>query len=404
MKKVFIGVLAALMLFAFVACDNNAPSVELTNPVVRLYQDEDNVVEYLVNEVPTVDDFVIMAQRADGSVFQVAADDLRIISQNTATAGEDATVASIAYNLGYMVAPVNVKATVYGVEKVEAEYTGSDFDTYYVGYTSTNPEDGRLANDVFHKSQYTVTVTYDTDQTRVLESNEYVVTTIADMATGTAKTATIIVDLNKDGAADSDASTSTATVSNLVIVSDPIRSLAIELAEDVNGDVTEFIAGEDAGTAPTAADFKVTGTYASGKTAVTSNVTLSYITDTLEEGDFPESGTFTVRATAKDNTAIFVEQSFSVTANYVKNFTINNIAGLAPGAVVNATTQTVNWAGTPPANTTYTVVASPSAMPTDAVPGNSYKFVFTLEGHPEADPVVALISCVSGSGTSSTEQ
>ena len=391
-KTILIGLMAAMMLFAFTACENNAPATELTNPVVRLYQD--NEVEYLVNEVPAAEDFVIMGQRADGSVFQISADDISLSSVSTGAAGDDQTVAKATYDLGVYADPISLTATVYAVEKVEAEYNGASFDQYYAGYTSTEPEDGRLANDVFHKSQYTVTVTYDTDQTRTLAADEYLVTTIADTAVTEKATATIALDLNKDGKQDDAASedAKTATVDDLVIVSDPLESLSIALAEKADGTVREFYAGKEAGTA-VPADFEVTGHYTSGKEIVETKATVAYDTTTLTDNtDFPASGSFTVKATVGTVTAT---QSFAVTQNYIKSFEVKVAASLPAGAIVDAEASNVSWASgsAPEGVTTYTVISSPSSMPVTAVPGNSYAFTFSLQGYPEAGTVVKLIQC-----------
>ena len=391
-KTILVALIAVAMLFAFTACDNSAPSEELMNPVVRIYQAEGNDVSYLVNEVPEFSDFVVMAQRLDGSTFQVSADEVTFKPAKTATAGMTSNVGTVTYDTTGD--ECTVVADVYAIEKTEIKYNSSSFDQYYQGYTSNDKKDGRLPNDVFNKGSYTVTVTYDTDKTRTLAADEYVVTALADTTTTTTATATIAVDLNKDGNADSSDTKYQATASNIVIVSDTLLSMTVEVAKDSStGKTKEFIAGATSDATPVAANFVVTGRYESGKEAPISDATLSYTT-ALTGGKYPATGTFSVTATKGTITAAV---NVAVTANYITKFDVQAPASAKVGETITATASSaqVTWAAAQSEVTSYTVISNPSTMPTNAIAGNMYAFSFSLQGYPEAGTVVKLIQCAA---------
>lgn len=74
MKKVFIGVLAALMLFAFVACDNSTP----VNGMVYSLEATQNAV-YVDGETPTAAGFSFTGYTNMGATMSVDAADVKLV-------------------------------------------------------------------------------------------------------------------------------------------------------------------------------------------------------------------------------------------------------------------------------------------------------------------------------------
>ena len=92
MKKVFIGVLAALMLFAFVACDNSSSS-GLDQVVVSI--SVSGTPTYFAGETADIEDYTVTATTLGGSTFTVEEADLSWVGTHVAAVGteEGATVA-----------------------------------------------------------------------------------------------------------------------------------------------------------------------------------------------------------------------------------------------------------------------------------------------------------------------
>ena len=407
MKKILIALLAVAVIFSFAACDNSseAPATDPTsNPIVRIYQGGETV-EYLVGQVPELADFVVMAQRADGTTEQLAADDVVFTARSTAAAGTDSTVATVSLlvpNLVYASTTTNISfvADVYAVDSIEAVYNGSGYDQYYqsvVGAT-VNGETATV-DSVFHKSQYTVTAIYDTDREYVLSSDEYVVSNSGSGnfdATAPAVDAavTISLDLDKNGTADS--VSATATVDGLVIVADELEGISIALNED-----EELIAG--AAVESTLANiFTVTASYASDKTTTVTATTLEFDTDTLanEGANYPATGNVTVEATYEGKTATL---NVPVTPNYITEFEVtgaNNLTAQAGATLADIISVTATWADEDTAtieDEDLTVVTSPVSMPNQA----SAIVTVSVSEASNVDPInviVRLASSAPGQG------
>ena len=398
-KSILIGAIAALMLFAFVACDNNAGSDEIYNPVVRMYQD--NEVSYLANETTDFNDFVVMAQRLDGTTFQVSADQV-VYDPIKVTSGTNAGTATYYTYTGTVV--VNLVANVHPITSIEVEYTGTgSYDQYYQNYLEAGSEvngEATTPNTAFHKDQYTVTAIYDGEQERVLEADEYVVSGMDLSTVGTAGYAIIAADIDKDGAADSEV---VGYASNLVVIADSLMSISVEAADGV-----EFIAGATPETGnDLMAQFVVTGTYASGKTMTETPTEVTVDTEALNEGNYPAAGS-SVTVTAKVGT---LEDSVSVTtvADYIVDYTINNpVQGIPAGSLIGGangavTIATATWASGATTTEGLVLVSNPSNMDNNAVAGVQYPVTVSIQNHPEVDPQVIMVLCSGAAGGSSEE-
>ena len=89
MKKYFIGVLAALMLFAFTACDNSVPTVSIDGVA---YVEVEQVKNYLEGEKATEDGFQIVVNYTVGSPKIIAGN-----AGNIDIAGDVASVKGIQF-------------------------------------------------------------------------------------------------------------------------------------------------------------------------------------------------------------------------------------------------------------------------------------------------------------------
>ena len=400
-KSILIGAIAALMLFAFVACDQNGANVEASNPVVRLYQD--NEVELLSSEVPTFDDFVIMAQRLDGSTFQVSEDDVEFKVNSTAvdTDAADMTVATASYILSvYDSVSVDLKADVYKVTGLTVKYNGTSFDQYYAGVIGTKVN-GEIAtpNNTFHKDQYVVTAKFGEDQERVLAADEYYVNALDIATTGNTSSACIVTDLDKDGKEDTYSATTYAT--GLVAVYDPLSSISIAYTNPETGKIIAGAASTEYDDTALKALFTVTGSYESGKEVAESTATLNFAEGTVKESKLPATGSVTVEAAVG---TVKTSQSFDLTSNYITSIKeVKKPTNVQAGAKVNVTV-TANWASnTAPktADDELVAVVYPTNMPTYAVANQDYPFTVTIQGHSEVAAQLIMVTCgaASVSGT-----
>ena len=141
MKKVFIGVLCALMLFGFVACDNNTPSgmvysIEATQTAV-----------YVEGETPTADGFSFVGYTNLGEAVSIDASKIAFYP-----AGSDR------YSMTYMGIPVagTVEVDFVPVESVSVDASGA-VTSYYARLAGYSYEEAAAVD----TTGLVVTVTYD---------------------------------------------------------------------------------------------------------------------------------------------------------------------------------------------------------------------------------------------------
>ena len=190
-KSILIGVLAALMLFAFTACDNQ---VGYKLPVGMTA--ETSKTEYLVGEkvdpstiVATVNFSDGTSQTFDGSKLGVSAD--------TMTA--NAKTINLTYGVGENIATASVTVTGYAVEAIEL---------------ANLPTEATAAG-LIDTSNVTATVEYNNGKTRALAAGEVIV--LANASSGTA---------GKEA---------TATITGIYVFGTPL-TISGESAVDVTGD------------------------------------------------------------------------------------------------------------------------------------------------------------------------
>ena len=184
MKKVFIGVLAALMLFAFVACDNS--------PSGMVYSiDATQTAVYVTGEEPTAEGFTFTGYTNLGETVSIDASQVKFVPYST---GSNSTYA-IMYR-GTLAGYVDVDFET--LDHITVDATGSDAK-YYKMVTGTAP-DGTKAPDkaaldkAIDKTGIVVTAYYD-GGSKVLPNDTKGLTFTAD--SWTSDTATITVSFNE---------------------------------------------------------------------------------------------------------------------------------------------------------------------------------------------------------------
>ena len=147
MRKVFIGVLAALMLFAFVACDNNAPQAPLMGNQIEGVELV-SVPDYLYGEKIDPAKVQLNVVKNDGSKIAYTGTELQM---DAVTLNADTTAVAVTYaGLNFY---VNVPA--YAVELVTFDISGIKASTISLG-----------SSDVFDITGTTVMATYDGGKTK----------------------------------------------------------------------------------------------------------------------------------------------------------------------------------------------------------------------------------------------
>lgn len=416
MKKVMIALLALAVLFSFAACDNSSGTPDSTSKeIARIYQAATDDVTYLVGQVANLDDFTVMVEYTDGTSERVASSNLTLAVDGTAADTQlkaDSTLA-VSYNLAPAgaQATTDLSVTILPVTSIKVVFNGGSYDSYYekvVGSVSYNGSDATTANDIFHKSQYTVTAVYDTDKEYVLSSDEYVVTALTDTTANVANaTATIKLDLNKDGKADFNESsepynTVSGTAGNIVILADTLSGINATLVEG-----KELIAGAVAESADVKGLFTVTGNYASGAVKALSTEVTAVAFDTAnftqtstEKDSYPTTGNVKVNFTVTGLASVQTKE-FPVIANYVKSFTVTPAGGVQAGAsITNALTVKPTWAASKTSDkseeTKLTIVASPSTMPSTTVVGSKIPVTVSIQGQDVAAQTI-FVECVAAS-------
>ena len=151
-KRVFIGIIAALMLFAFTACDSDPNNVAAQYS----YVEATTTQEYLVGEKPAVSDFTFTAYTFDGKASVKVPAKQMILSDDKAftTAGTQ----SVAFEWGTMNVYGVAEVKVYDVDKITVDAENAEVTTYYA---SSDADYQKVS-----KAGVTVTATYNGTHTK----------------------------------------------------------------------------------------------------------------------------------------------------------------------------------------------------------------------------------------------
>ncbi len=404
-RTILIGVLAALMLFAFTACENNTTTgveqlivtkIEVTSEAPSLFDGED------------FDDsaLTVVATRLDGTTFDVPASDYEFTAV-TATAKEAeltkvGTVKYTGFSYDGAEPTADVEAYVYTPDKVVVE---GDVASYY--YTTAN-----AATSAYDAKAYKVKLqALDTDNTTVIYERElnYVAdedsswTATADSEYSvTVKTPAQVASANVAGSGTVEfksAIGSNLTASKTALFQlDVAQGITVAVKDDV-----EFIAGDTIDKTAEEANFTVTRNYLSGYTedVDASDFTLEFTVSGSGLSTYPAAGSsVTVKAKVGDFEA---ETTISTIANYIESFTAKYGTSPSYAEVVKPGDALVDeyveitpvWAGTTkPADfkPTYTI-SDNATMPSTVAESGSWVFTVTLtNAESKADPAYMTVN------------
>ena len=316
-KSILIGVLAAMMLVAFVACDNGTVVNPYDDIVVKLVVE--GTPDVVVGAAPSASDYVVTGVKSTGEEFTVPAADLSFdftaAEAVSAPSAEDAPaqVGTVTYVGKYYpsVDPVSapLTANVFAVKSLEV--SGPTDAQYYEGYIgkTVNGVEATFDN-TFRFNDYTVSATYEDfdgeEHTVTLTKEQYKVTGFNDSSV--AQIELTFAPVKGDGSDYSSfAQSDGKNKASIIIVQDHI------VGWDAVADTTKtFYVGSVADdNVPTADDVEVSVRYYSGASEVLSsgyevaNAWKTGVEDDEESDDYGKlvgsSGTITV--TYKDYAA-----------------------------------------------------------------------------------------------------
>lgn len=417
-KSILIGAIAALMLFAFVACDNSGATVE--SKIITQIEVTSEVPSLFKGEDLSESDITVVATALDGSTFTVPASDLTVVVDtdgadvkvDSGEATKIGTVAYTGYNYGSLT-PVtaDVEAIVYTMDNIKVTGPATPAAFYFV-----QPTTGAAVK--FHTeydpSLYTVTAEAidDEDGTTVLFSRPLVYSKTAadteysvEIAKKTANAAT-----SEAGTITFEVSTAFGSVASqsVEILCQPDNVKSVTLAVK---DGKKFVGGVAATTYEKAEYFDATAVYESGYTeAITDTYSIAFDQSSLtQDSKLPAApGAATVSATYKN------VKSNVVTVTTVSDYIVSYTASYTESATVKATEKVqkdlvkfdITWASgaTTPSTfkPSFTISDNDGTMPNIT---GSYVFSVVLTNTEAADATTkyALLSVPVGSVTTTKD-
>ena len=363
MRKVFIGVLAALMLVAFTACENNAA----TGMIYSLKATQNAV--YVVGETPDAIGFTFTGYTSMGSSVSVDASDVALVK------GDEANV----YNFTYMGTPV------YGSVEVEFEaVTGLTVDAseavteYYASVAGYNYETARAID----KAGLVVTAEYDGGE-KVID-NKLVTATAEDLDDWTAVGA-YDVTVSFQGKEDT---------YEIEIVPNLVESVAAKATSDnytiyFTGDapVKQAVPYEDTPAAADADGIYMEKTYQGGEVVVAASTSVKY--------QVPSTGAF--EATFPTVLVPDTAGSATVTMQYTGTDGTTSLVGSARTSYVS-----INWVKK--VATSVEMTASPATMTKSGNYANGAVsgFTFTVTSNDGSSAPATSVNWWNGEGTTPT--
>ena len=167
-KSIFVVALAALMLIAFTACEQQISTykvpVGLTLTTTK--------TEYFTDEALDPSTFSGVVEYSDGSTQTLSGTELSLVEGRTSATGK--TTISASYGAGSYVAKADVEVTRYAIDSIKL----SNFPT-----TATENKDGYA---VVSTDGVTVTASYNGGKTRVLDADDYTIFVTFEVAKASA--------------------------------------------------------------------------------------------------------------------------------------------------------------------------------------------------------------------------
>ena len=401
-KTILVGLIASMMLFAFVACDNSS-NVGLGNSVVTKIEVTSEAPSIFVGDTVAKSSLTVVGTYLDGSTFTVPESDYTF-TQNAAASltdvnsGELTAIGTVTYTgFNYSGQPLSadVEGYVYSVDKLVVE--GPDTpESYYFIYDST-----ATFTSEYNPANYTVTAQALDDEDNVLFSRE--LTYVADEdATATfaadstseykvtpAKTAsnaipgegTLKFERNSKFANVGGSNTASAVEEPIACQLDTVARITVSVKDDA-----EFIAGAALSTVtgtPTTY-FTAKSIYQSGYEADLATFSIAFDAAISATNELPVAGsTVTVTATSGTLTAT---TPITTIANYITGFTASYKSGatVKPGESIvrdNVTISGITWENSTvgaPSGFTPAFTLSRNDMPSTVATNGSWTYVVTL--------------------------
>ena len=422
-KSILIGVLAALMLFAFTACDNTA-TTGFDQAVISITAE--GTPEYFVGDEVSLSDYTVTATRFNGETFVVDAEDLKLDAKalelvaTTGKSGDTVAAGTITYT-GYTYPVTDAKTTVsvsavaYTVDAINV-VVNADQPTYYKGSSTKNLND-----------DYTVTAyALDADNKEVLferqlASDEFTIESANITTDAFSKTGKAELTFKVGGEAPSAIEDGENTAS-LIVMEDYLESFDFEVMGE--GATTKY-AIEGATITAATNYIEVTYTMASGNVVKSTDDDIA--TDypkatstaawnaevTVDTSKFEEGKTYTITVTAKvgaDEKESTVSKDVNAEPNKVVSFTVTMTGSDAIEAgseisVDDVTAVTATWAdttvgaveGVTPAVLLENVVmtvngaeADTYTVPANYPAGTELPIAFSLKNYPDAECTTTL--------------
>ena len=420
-KSILIGVLAALMLFAFTACDNTA-TTGFDQAVISITAE--GAPEYFAGDEVSPSDYTVTATRFNGETFVVSVEDLKLKDGSTVGTptdnGDVVSAGTIVYTgftyLGEEVS-TGVEATAYKVDAINV-VVNADQLTYYKGSSTKN------LNDDYTVTAYALDADKEVLFERQLASDEFTIesaniTTDAFSKTGKA-------DLTfKVGSATPAAIEDGENTASLIVMEDYLESFDFEVMGE--GATTKY-AIEGATITAAANYIEVTYTMASGNVVKSTDddistdypkatSTAAWNAEVTVGGSAPskfeEGKTYTITVTAKvgaDEKESTVSKTVNAEQNKVVSFTVTMTGSEAIEAgseisVDDVTKVEATWAdttvgaveGVTPAVLLENVVmtvngaeADTYTVPANYPAGTELPVAFSLKNYPDAECTTTL--------------
>lgn len=172
-KSILIGALAALMLFAFVACDGNS-SVGMGNSVVTKIEVTSDAPSIFVGDSVEESSLKVVGTYLDGTTFTVPESDFTFTPESSyadVNSGEETDIGSVqytgfSYGFNNVDLVADVKGYVYSVDKLVVEGPATPESYYFIDKDTCTTD--------FNAGNYVVTAQALDDEDNVLFSRELV--------------------------------------------------------------------------------------------------------------------------------------------------------------------------------------------------------------------------------------
>ena len=405
-KSILIGALAALMLFAFVACDGSVGTDSVSMTVVSIATE--SVPEIVQGQKVSLSDYEVIATRYNGETFVVPAEDLEFatapVAMTTASTDEDDAkdvstikyVGSYAGLYGEVETAAPVTALVYPIKAITV--SGPDNAKYYQNLSTDNKKLGdkdASIVDQFKAADYTVTAIYEdfdeVEHSVVLAAEEYE-TNLQDTSDDTIGGVTVKFTPKNVSGFSQDAEYAGDNEKQILIVKDTITGWSAKATE------YEYIKGANAPTG----DYKyeATATWASGATSTvaSTSITASW-TSGVDSGKFMSNAATAVLTLTMDGSSQNI--NYTLTDPYVVSFKVS-ADGYSPevGKAIDKTKITIapSWKDNVTGTATFTE-GKGFSLDTTTAPNveGELPVVVTLDGQSKAPAQVLVLTAKAAS-------